>query len=220
MTLLSYKPKTVQKALFFLHGYGTDGQDLYSMAPMLSACLPDTAFFFPTAKEKTPSGFGFEWFPLPSFESEGAVDFKAYDVMMKGALKSAKSLQETIKQMQKELSLPFEKISVAGFSQGGLVALLTGLTAPFSLSKSVSLSGVPLLLSKDFSMENIKNKPAVFLSKGTEDDVLPTESLSLTEKTLLDIGITPESHLIEGLSHGINEEVFSLMIEFLKKEKA
>src|SRR3954468_16049545 len=68
-------PKSGGKAkqlVVFLHGYGSNGEDLISLAPYWSDLLPDAEFVSPNAPfpcEQNPFG-GFQWFGLEDRSTE------------------------------------------------------------------------------------------------------------------------------------------------------
>ena len=77
---------SVKKVVIFLHGYGADGADLFSLSESLSEQLPDCFFASPDAPRKCgASPFGFEWFPIPDIDGSTIPD------MMK-ALASSENL--------------------------------------------------------------------------------------------------------------------------------
>ena len=66
------KVKNPQKAIIMLHGFGSNGYDLISMAPFISDNLPDTVFYSPDAPFAMPETGGFKWFDI---EADASTDF-------------------------------------------------------------------------------------------------------------------------------------------------
>jgi predicted esterase len=56
------KPKQL---VVLLHGYGSNGEDLISLAPYWAKTLPDAQFVSPNAPDPVP-GYpgGYQWFPI------------------------------------------------------------------------------------------------------------------------------------------------------------
>lgn len=211
---LSYIPETPEYALVMLHGYGQSGAKMSGMKNELRNILPDNvAFYFPTAPDNGPWG-GYQWFAIPKLGAEMS-DKSIYDKMMKDALKNVKYLHNLIDEIHQTQGIPYENISVAGFSQGGLMALLTGLTNPNRLHKAVSFSGVPLLLTKDFTKDKAISAPQILIIQGDNDKVIPIDSFQMTVNTLSLIGNKPELEIIKGMTHEINSTALKRFSEFM-----
>ena len=57
--------KAPKSLVILLHGYGSNGQDLISLAPEWAGDMPDTLFISPDAPFPCEmGGFGFQWFSL------------------------------------------------------------------------------------------------------------------------------------------------------------
>ena len=55
--------------VIFLHGYGSNGADLISLAPYWAEALPATAFVSPNAIEPVPMApGGYQWFPISNLD--------------------------------------------------------------------------------------------------------------------------------------------------------
>jgi phospholipase/carboxylesterase len=63
---------TAANALVILvHGYGSNGNDLISFAPMVQSVLPNAAFIAPNALVPYPGvPSGYQWWPIQSFSVE------------------------------------------------------------------------------------------------------------------------------------------------------
>lgn len=211
---LSYIPKNPERALILIHGYGGDGQRLSWMTEPLKKAIPNMAFYYPTAPDVSPFG-GYQWFVVP-FTGEQIREKTLYDKMMKDAMKNVSKLHDLVEKIHRDLRLAYENIYVAGFSQGGLMALLTTLTSHRPLSVAVSLSGVPLLFGDDFRVSDVHNYPDILLIQGTADQVVPQDSLKISEETLTSLKIKPQIRKINGMGHQINAEVINYLIEFIE----
>ncbi len=203
-----------QKALIMLHGYGQSGAKMQHLAEQLKPLFPNTIFYFPNAPERAPYR-GYQWFSLPILNIENITE-KDYQNMMSGALESVELVEDMIEEIHKKQNIAYENISVAGFSQGGMMAVLTGLLSPNRLPKVVSLSGVPIIFTEDFKADMVSNKPQILLVQGTNDRVVPPESLNMSQKTLQQLGITPQLVEMRGLGHQIDGAVLQKMADFLQ----
>lgn len=90
-------------------------------------------------------------------------------------------------QQEIDKGIPSERIVIGGFSQGGSMAILSGLTAKVKLGGIVALSSW-LLLSKKFKQlvpaENFNRATPVFMAHGTEDVLVQTALGRLSYETL------------------------------------
>ena len=213
---LSYIPENPEYALVMIHGYGQSGARMKGMEHQLKKVLPNTALYFPTAPDNGPWG-GYQWFNIPLAAAEMA-DKAMYEKMMKDALKNVKHLHNLIDDIHQTEGIPYDNISVAGFSQGGLMALLTGLTNPHGLHKAVSFSGVPLLLTKDLTARKIVSAPQILIIQGDNDTVIPADSFKMTTETLNALNIPSELQLIRGMAHQISDAALKRFADFMVYE--
>jgi phospholipase/carboxylesterase len=106
----------------WLHGLGADGHDYESIVPLLD--LPDVRFVFPHAPRRPVTLNGGlvmpAWYDLVTLED---LERKSDDI--KGILASAAAVEALIER-EGERGVPPSRVVLAGFSQGGAVALYTG----------------------------------------------------------------------------------------------
>ncbi len=211
---LSYIPQNPTRALIVIHGYSSDGYKMSWMTDPLKKELPDMAFYYPTALRQSPFG-GYEWFEIPAIGEE-IRDKAQYDEMMRDALENVTELHNLIDEIHQDLDMPYENIYLSGFSQGGLMALLTALTSPHNLQVAVSFSGVPLLFTRNFTKDKVKGDPDILLIQGDRDTVIPKDSIKMTTETLQELQIEPTIQIIQGLSHQISKKALEYMIDFIR----
>lgn len=209
-----YVPEKAQNALIVIHGFGQDGRQMASFAEQLKPLLPDTALYFPTAPQTAPH-HGYQWFEIPAWGLE-AYDIKNYGIMLSSAVENVGGLHRLIDDIHKEQGIPYKNISVSGFSQGGLMTVLTVLSYPQPLGKAVSLSGVPFVLTPDFDRDMVTAKPDILLIQGDADQVVPTDGPEMTKKSLATFGITPQVEYIRGMGHRIDGAALEKMVNFLR----
>ena len=150
--------------IIWLHGLGADGHDFEPLVPYLE--LKSTRFVFPNApvREVTING-GAQmraWYDIVSmdFNTAGNPD----DIET-----SVSQLQLMIDE-QIEAGIEAGRIILAGFSQGGVIALLAGLTSKHSVGGILALSTyIPL----QFREKNWLQKPPVLMCHGRQDPVIP-----------------------------------------------
>ena len=162
--------------VIWLHGLGADGHDFEAIVPQLRlpADLP-VRFVFPHAPEISVTAFGGQraraWF---DFDPAGGTD-------LPGLTKSMLQIQDLI-QNEIDTGMPAERILLAGFSQGGVMALHTALYYPKRLAGILALStflveGDKLALGKSLANEKIP----ILMCHGQQDAVLP---MSLGQSSL------------------------------------
>jgi phospholipase/carboxylesterase len=164
-----------QGSVIWLHGLGADGHDFEPIVPelRLSGAL-DLRFVFPHAPVRPVTinnGMSMRaWYDIFSLERGGPQDEA-------GVRASSELLLQLIAKEQQR-GIPSEKIVVAGFSQGGAIALHTALRYPQRLAGLMALSTY-LPLHSVFDAEVINNVDAqsrelpIFMAHGSYDPVLP-----------------------------------------------
>ncbi len=215
----SFVPEKPAKALILLHGYGSCGDDLFSLTPPLSRLAPDTAFFCPNAPYPAPFS-GRQWFDLsyyPAYVPEDEAFLKSFFArMLPDALSAAKETEVFVKEVAARTKLPPDKILLGGFSQGGLTALLTGLSMPEKTAGIVGMSACALVETPSvFTAAQVLSRPPVTLIHGTADPVVPFPAVRLTldfcEKATVQTTLYP----VDGLGHGIDDKAFGYLAKTL-----
>ena len=124
-------------AVIWLHGLGADGNDFVPIVPMLG--LPQAhglRFIFPHAPVRPVTLNGGmpmrAWYDIKSLTAEGREDAE-------GIAESARRVEGLIAQ-QRDAGIHPDRIVIAGFSQGGAVALHTALAYPLRLAGLLALS--------------------------------------------------------------------------------
>ncbi len=157
-------------SVIWLHGLGADGSDFAPIAPMFG--LHSTRFVFPHAPHQpvTING-GYvmrSWYDIltmdrgPERESEPDIRASAREV-------------EALIQRERDRGVPSSRIVLAGFSQGGAMALHVGIRYPETLAGIVVLSAYQVLadtVEREASAAN--SQTPLFFAHGTRDEVVPT----------------------------------------------
>ena len=202
---------SVKKVVIFLHGYGADGADLFSLSDPLSEQLPDCFFASPDAPRKCgASPFGYEWFPIPEIDGSTIPD------MMQALASSEKLIINLIDIYKKRFGLDSSDFILLGFSQGCMISLNIGLRKLNDLGGIVGISG-RLLMPDSLDEDDKKNYPPVVLIHGDADDVVPISSMYEAEKVLNKINIRLSTHVSKNIGHGIAPDGLSKALEFIKK---
>ena len=202
---------SVEKVVIFLHGYGADGADLFSLSDPLSEQLPDCFFASPDAPRKCgASPFGYEWFPIPEIDGSTIPD------MMQALASSEKLIINLIDIYKKRFGLDSSDFVLLGFSQGCMISLNIGLRQLNDLGGIVGISG-RLLMPESLEESNKRRYPPVVLIHGDADDVVPISSMYDAEKVLNKINVRLSTHVSKNIGHGIAPDGLSEALEFIKK---
>lgn len=184
---IEINPKSSPKAsVIWLHGLGASGHDLVDIIPLLN--LPEDAsirFVLPHAPIRTIVYTGNTkiraWFNVTDLKpntKEDEIGIRESEQLIKELI--AKELAENI---------PSHKIVLAGFSQGGVMALQCGLRYPEKLAGILVLSGWLPLRHAVFSEKTIINQNTpILMLHGTEDDLIPIDWAKKSYECIKDIG--------------------------------
>ena len=158
-------------SVIWMHGLGADGHDFEPIVPYLGLPPGTTVrFIFPHALMR------------PITVNNGAVMRAWYDIIEISTTKgqdeaginhSAGKIRALV-DSEIERGIPASKIILAGFSQGGAMALHVGLRYPQRLAGIMVLSAYllfPERLQNEFSEANARTP--VFIAHGTQDPMVP-----------------------------------------------
>lgn len=179
-------------SVIWLHGLGADGNDFVPVVDELG--LPPqlaVRFIFPHAPMQPVtinSGFIMRaWYDVFNQDMSFRED-KA------GVRRSQQEIEKLIT-IEKDRGIGASRIVLAGFSQGGVIALQTGLRHSERLAGIMALSSyLPLAstLAAEASAAN-RNVP-IFMAHGTADPLIPLPLASLSREHLKQQGYQVEWH--------------------------
>jgi len=179
-------------AVIWLHGLGADGHDFEPIVPELD--LPDALavrFVFPHAPMQavTISGGAVmrAWYDVYALEGQRREDAA-------GGRASQSKVEELIAR-EKARGIPAARLVLAGFSQGGAIALQTGLRHGERLAGIMALSTylpVPSTLAAEASAAN--RAVPIFMAHGLDDPLIPIERAAMSRRQLEAAGYAIEWH--------------------------
>ena len=176
-------PKDAQYSVIWLHGLGADGYDFEPIVPELNFRNKNkTRFIFPHAPTRAVTlnnGYVMRaWYDIVVIGKDAPEDEK-------GIRESEQQLYELISQ-EHQRGVLSEHIVLAGFSQGGAIALHTGLRYAHRLAGIMALSTYLPLIDKltTESSQNNKDTP-VFMAHGEHDPVVPIALAQYSREQLL-----------------------------------
>jgi phospholipase/carboxylesterase len=194
------------RLVILLHGLGADGNDLIGLAPYWAPLLPTTEFLSPNAPfpcDMAP--YGYQWFSAQD-RSPAAV--------LAGVRAAAPFLDAFIDDALAERGLDDADLALVGFSQGTMMALYVGLRRSQPVAGILGFSG--RLLAPELLASELRSRPRTLLVHGTEDPLVPYESLAAAETALTDIGVLVETLTCAGIGHSIDENGLRRGGSFLK----
>ena len=178
------KPKP-SHSIIWLHGLGADGNDFVPIVQELSLPPLGIRFVFPHAPMRPVTING-------GFVMRAWYDIAQQDLAMKedeqGLRQSQKMIEELIAK-EKKRGVPLSRIVVAGFSQGGVISLQTGLRQAERLAGVMSLSAyLPLTATIEKERRAANNDVPIFLGHGIADNIVPLPLGIASRDRLLKLG--------------------------------
>ncbi len=201
-------PSPAQSAIIWMHGLGADAHDFEGIVPMLPVRERATRMIFPNAPIRPVTiNMGME---MPAWYDISDVALRNAD--KQGIAESLEIITQLIDE-QIEQGITADKIVVAGFSQGGAMALHAGLRYPQRLAGIVALSCY--LLERDehkqqVSEENIDTP--IWMAHGLQDSVVSYD-LGESSAALL----THYEHPVTFISYPMGHEVMMSEISDLSE---
>ncbi|MEI8157447.1 MAG: dienelactone hydrolase family protein [Burkholderiales bacterium] len=201
-------------AVIWLHGLGADGNDFAGLVPELDLDdCPPIRFVFPHA----PS--------IPVTLNGGYIMPAWYDILganlvdQQDAAGIQKSEEAVVALIENQVArgIPFDRIVLAGFSQGCAMALHTGLRLPHRLAGIMALSGY-LPLADRFATERMQanaNTP-VFMAHGTQDPVVVLARGEKSRDALVAMGHPVQWHTYP-MQHAVHPREIADIATFLQQ---
>jgi phospholipase/carboxylesterase len=159
--------------VIWLHGLGADGRDFEPIVPelRLPSAMP-IRFIFPHAPHRPVTingGYVMRaWYDIRTAEFVQREDEA-------GIRESEQTVRDLIAQEHKR-GIPSQRVVLAGFSQGGAIALHTGVRYPERLAGIMALSTyLPLADSFRTEAHAANQTVPIFMAHGTEDPIIPIE---------------------------------------------
>ncbi len=173
-------------AVLWMHGLGADGHDFESLVPELRLpAAPPVRFVFPHAQVRQVTINGGQrmraWYDVVSLDKRAPQDAA-------GILASAELIGALVKR-ERERGIAAERIVVAGFSQGGAMALQLGLRWPERLAGVMALSTwLPLADTLEGEAHPANAAVPVLMAHGSFDPVVPQAAGEASRDTLRALG--------------------------------
>ncbi len=190
--------------IIWMHGLGADGNDFVPIVQELNLQSIRIRFVFPHAPFRPVSING------------GAIMRAWYDITDQNlssdedatGICASQSVVEKLISKEKQNGIKPENIILAGFSQGGAIALQAGLHYPDKLAGILVLSSyLPLSKTLNTDAHRPKTITQIFMAHGHNDPVIPLELAILSKQKLLELGYSVKWKLYQ-MEHTVcNEEI-------------
>ncbi|WP_456444248.1 alpha/beta hydrolase [Thiolapillus sp.] len=180
-------PGPARCSVIWLHGLGADGNDFLPLLPQLR--IPGELglrFVFPNApRQPVTVNNGYvmpAWYDIHGMDLLARID-------VDGILRSTDYLLKLVDE-ETDRGIPPENILLAGFSQGGVIALAAALRSDQPLAGVMALSTyLPRALPLDSTVPR-----HIFQAHGRMDDVVPWQAARDARERLKDMGHQVEWH--------------------------
>lgn len=224
---LHWAPPEADSSIIFMHGLGDTAEGWAEMLQVLQAAQlhTRTRLLLPTAPVRPVTlNMGMRmtaWSDIRGLTPDSSED--------KEGLMASKRRIDDIIEAEIRRGISPSRIVVAGFSQGGAMAYLVGLTSANVLGGILTLSSwCPLGKEIQVSSHYVKAVPLLLHCHGSADElvrpVYGQMSLESIRNRLLDMGAPPQMcqerlniKLYEGLGHAANAQELSDVKIFLSK---
>lgn len=177
-------------AVILMHGLGADGNDFVPIVGELQLRSP-VRFVFPNAPMRSVTingGFVMRaWYDI----LDGDFDRRADET----GLRASQAAVEALITREVDRGIQPDRIVLAGFSQGGAVALHTGLRHAQRLAGIVALSTyLPLPQKVEVERHPANHATPIFMAHGAQDDIIPLRVARTSEQRLRGWGYDIEWH--------------------------
>jgi phospholipase/carboxylesterase len=200
-------------SVIWMHGLGADAGDFVPAVPALSLGLQwPVRFIFPNAPQRPVTINGGmmmrAWYDMTGFDPEASQD--------EAGIRASSEAVHALVSREVNRGISADRIVVAGFSQGGAMALFSGLRYPHRLAGIISLSAyLPLASHLDEEAAAANRDVPVFIGHGNTDDVVPIIRGRDTREFLtnLDYPVTWKTYPI---THSVSPEELDDVRAFLQ----
>ncbi|QHF44544.1 phospholipase [Pseudomonas sp. S35] len=196
---LSYLEQTQGEArnqplVIFLHGFGSDEQDLFGIKDV----LPPTWTYLSVRAPMPVQPDGFRWFTKTPGDGD-------YDGVTADLHSSAALIKDFVAKATAKYHTQRDRVFLVGFSQGAIMSYEVALRDPALVRGIAALSGSLLpVLKAELKPDERLGELAIFIGHGTLDQALPYASATRANDVLVGLGLKPEFHGYTGVNHTVS----------------
>lgn len=184
-----------QPLVIFLHGFGSNEQDLFSLTEQ----LPQGWTYLSVRAPLPVDAQGYRWFTKKPGDGD-------YDGVTEQLQSSARLIEDFVAQATAKYHTQSDRVFLVGFSQGAIMSYEVGLRHPETLRGIAALSGSVLpVLKAELKPDEQSKKLAIFIGHGTLDQALPYALATQANEVLQGLGLTPQFHGYPGMNHTISQ---------------
>ncbi|RMT95747.1 hypothetical protein ALP39_01353 [Pseudomonas marginalis pv. marginalis] len=184
-----------QPLVIFLHGFGSDEQDLFG----IKDALPSTWTYLSVRAPMPVQPSGFRWFTKTPGNGE-------YDGVTADLQSSAALINDFVAKATDKYHTRPDRVFLVGFSQGAIMSYEVALRDPTLVRGIAALSGSLLpVLKAELKPDERLGGLAIFIGHGTQDQALPYASATRANEVLVGLGLKPEFHGYGGMNHTVSE---------------
>jgi len=191
--IIEIQPESEHKySVIWLHGLGADGHDFERLVPELQlTAKANIHFIFPNAPIQPVTinnGVSMRsWYDILEMSLEHKADIDG--------IYQSTGLLEPLIQQEIDKGIPSTSILLAGFSQGGVIALHAGLKYPHKLAGIIALSTYLPTIEQIKTEGSAANKATpILMAHGIIDSIVAVESGKAAFDTLKSMGYNIEWH--------------------------
>jgi phospholipase/carboxylesterase len=182
--------KNPTTSIIWMHGLGADGNDFVPVVPELELPKAAIRFVFPHA-------------PVQAVTINGGMRMRAwYDIADSAirrederGVRASQALVEALIARERERGTTAGRLVLAGFSQGGAIALQTGLRQSERIAGILALSTYVPIAEKLATEASAANRGVpVFMAHGSHDPIIPLPRAEQSRDQLRSLGYPVEWH--------------------------
>jgi len=172
-------------SVVWMHGLGADGNDFVPIVEELGLDGLAVRFVFPHAPQQPVTING-------GYVMRAWYDIGYEDLSLKEDEKGVRESQHAVDQLierERKRGVPAGRVALAGFSQGGAIALQSGLRYPERLAGIIALSTyLPLPDKVEAERSSANQDVPILMLHGTEDPIVPLKLARASCAKLLTLG--------------------------------
>jgi len=199
--------------VIWLHGLGADAHDFEPIVPSLAIRTIALRFVFPNAPVRPVTingGYAMRaWYDITGFERDGSQD--------ESGMRASDALIKRLIARENARGIPTSRIVLAGFSQGGVMAIFSGTRLTEKLAGIIALSCYMGLVSSFEAERSAANaRTPIFMGHGIHDDVVSVTLGEETHSLLAGAGYTVDWHTYP-MRHSVSPEEIADLTRWLTR---
>lgn len=213
--IVSPSNESLQSATIVIcHGLGDSSEGFVDVAEHLASQMPHVKFILPTAKtQKVTMNMGMA---MPSWYDIVGLD-KRSNEFCNGIEESQQRIEKLLKDEHEHLGVPYNRMVLAGFSQGGALSLYTGMQLSSKLAGIVIMSGY-LPHESGFNIANGLHDTPIWHGHGAADPLVRITAANESQSAVKAKGATNYTlKTYPGLAHSVNPQEIGDVLSFLQQ---